>query len=206
MTAGTVTSTSLQPTQPSVVYLDDYDGSPTGADGTGTFVAGSATTLSASGGYKGDYHYAETTTTAPLATWSITAVSDGWYSIEATWPTNSGLTLTNATYVVTAPNNTPSTLTLSPVNQASSGTGITDSDGVTWWPVLPAGNRCVKLLKNDVVTVTLSAAQTQSGVFLIADGVRIVRNDVTITSVTRSFGCTNTDVTANVSVTVNIAQ
>ena len=145
-------------------------------------------------------------------TWSIPVVADGWYSIEATWPTNTALALTNAAYVVTAPHNTPSTLTLSPVNQASPGAGITDSDGVTWWPILPAGNRCVKLLKNDTVTVTLSAAQAQPSVFVIADAVRIVRNDVTITSVKRSFGCKNPDgtaqpdVTANVSVTVNISQ
>ncbi len=69
----------------------------------------------------------------------------------------------------------PSTLTLSPVNQASPGAGITDSDGVTWWPILPAGNRCVKLLKNDTVTVTLSAPKAQPAAYsLIADAVRIV--------------------------------
>jgi hypothetical protein len=214
-TSSAVTSTSPPPIQAPVVYLDDYSGMGPGSnDGTGTFTAGTLNTLvsASSAGYQGDYHFAETLLAVPIVTWRIPVVADGWYSVEATWPTTTALALTNATYVVTAPNNTPATLTLSPLNQASPGAGISDSGGVTWWPILPASNRCVHLLTNDTVTVTLAAPQAQGGKFLIADAVRIVRNDVAITSVQRSFGCKNADgtaqpdVTANVSVTVNIPQ
>ena len=125
-TSSAVASTTPPPIQAPVVYLDDYSGTGPGSnDGTGTFTAGTLNTLvsASSAGYQGDYHFAETLLAVPIVTWRIPVVADGWYSVEATWPTTTALVLTNATYVVTAPNNTPPTLALSPLNQASPGAG-----------------------------------------------------------------------------------
>jgi prepilin-type N-terminal cleavage/methylation domain-containing protein len=207
------TSSTPFPLEPSVRYLDDYEGvGPGASDGIGVFTAGTASTLtSASPGYKGDYHYAEGSTTQPIATWRIPVAAEGWYSVQATWPASSGLALTNVTYIVNAPNNAPNTLSLT-LNQASPGAGISDADGVPWWPITPASNRCVFLRKNDAVTVTLAAVQVQTSVFVIADAVRVVQNEVTVNnSVERSPNGQNNNsngavVTAKVSAAVNIPQ
>jgi hypothetical protein len=210
--SGAAPSSSTPSIQSPVVFLDD-DGTAGPSGTAASFTAGTASTLTPVTplGYNNNYRYAETLSTQFIAIWQITIGADGWYSVQATWPTTTGRQLTNATYVVAAPHNTPSTLTTSPVNQATPGTGISDSGGVTWWPVTPPGNRSVKLLKNDTVTVTLSAPLAQPGVFLIADAVRVVQNDVSLDSVERSVDGKNSNsqgaaVTANVTVTVNLAQ
>jgi hypothetical protein len=212
MLSGTAPSSSTPSIQSPVVFLDD-DGT-TGPSGTSaSFIAGTASTLTPVTplGYNNNYRYAETLSTQFIAVWQITIGADGWYSVQTTWPTTTARPLTNATYVVTAPHNTPSTLTLSPVNQAAPGTGVSDASGVTWWPVTPPGYRSVRLLKNDIVTVTLSALVAQPGVYLIADAVRVVQNDVSLDSVERSVDGKNSNsqgaaVTANVTVTVNLSQ
>jgi hypothetical protein len=70
-----------------------------------------------------------------------------------------------------------------------------------------------QLTKNDVVTVTLGVPRnvTTPGLYVIADAVRIVQNEVKIESLERSLVGANgnsvgADVTAHVSVTVNLAQ
>jgi hypothetical protein len=218
--SGTAPVSSTPLIQPPVVFLDD-DGTVGPSGVTGVFTAGTASTLTpVSGlGYHNNYRFAETTTTEFIAMWQITAPADGWYAVQVTWPTTTGRPLANATYTVNAPHNTrpdgqpAPTLTLSPpLNQASPGTPAPDASGVTWWPITPPTNRCVKLVMNDIVTVTLSAAPpVQAGSFLIADAVRLVQNEVSVDSLERSADGKNSNsqgavVSASGSVTVNICQ
>ncbi len=187
---GTATVSSSSPSiQSPVVFLDDYEGTLGANDGAGTFTQGTAGNLTSASplGYKADYHHGKAKA-GSIAIWQITVAADGWYSVQATWPNAAatGLDVTSATYTVTArtaPANDMTTVTLSPVNQASPVGGIADVDLVTWWPITPAGNRCVYLRKNDVATVVLYTAEVQASKYLLADAVRIVQNAVTVESV-----------------------
>jgi prepilin-type N-terminal cleavage/methylation domain-containing protein len=219
--AGLGPSSSL-PIQPAVLYLDDYD--PSGmlcnsTDGWGTFTTSSSgwtyvSPSSGSQGYQGDYHWHSAPTDqsdsslSDLATWQLTVLADGWYSIQATWPTATAppLPLAGATYQVVTNPSRP--VTLLPTSQTTLG-GIKDASGTTWWPL----TTLVQLKAYDAVTVTLGVPRnvTTPGLYVIADAVRIVQNEVKITSIERSLGGTNgnsdgADVTASVSVTVNLPQ
>jgi prepilin-type N-terminal cleavage/methylation domain-containing protein len=222
---GIASPSSSLPIQPAVLYLDDYDpnGTPLNSnsiDGRGTFTTSSPSWTyvpppQGSPGYQGDYHWHSVPTdqndpslSSDVATWQLTVLADGWYSIQATWPTATAppLPLAGATYqVVTAPSRP---VTLLPTSQTTLG-GIKDTSGTTWWPL----TTLVQLKANDVVTVTLGVPRnvTTPGLYVIADAVRIVQNEVKVSSIERSLGGTNNnsdsaDVTAHVSVTVNLPQ
>jgi hypothetical protein len=170
------------------------------------------------GGYKtGGYHKIDASTEdaiSAVATWTLTVPADGWYSVQATWPTDTGLTLANALYQVTT--NPAQTIPSRTWNQASPGTGIRDDDTSRnnyWWPITPeAAAPYIALHKNDTVTVTLSVPKaTLPGGVVIADAVRIVQNTVKIKSVERSLDGANNnshdaDATVQASVTVNVPQ
>ncbi len=215
-------SASPIPVPPAVAFLDDYEpgGAPPGntTDGCGTFTtSGSGWTYASASpgslGYQGDYHYhavpmdQNDPSLKDSATWKITVLADGWYSIQATWPTGTGLQLAGATYQVATALSGP--VTMLPMSQTNPGNGVTDANGITWWSLTAP----TQLKATDVVTVTISIPQnvTTSGLYVIADSVRIAQNEVKMKSLERSAVGTNdnsdgADVTAHVSITVNLAQ
>jgi hypothetical protein len=212
VTSGTFTSSTPTPIQPSVVFLDDYDPSGTpvndAINGSGTYT-GAGWTAGTSSGYQGDYHYHEAPTDindpglTDTAKWSFTIPAEGWYSIQATWPRDTGRTLTNATFQVSGTASVP-------VIQNNPGNGIADT-GTVWWPLTTP--RLLHLYQGNTVTVTLNVPlATVPNTFVIADAVRVVQNEVSIlVPIERSVNGQNTNsqdaaVTANVSVNVHIPQ
>lgn len=201
--------------QPSSTYLDDYDGTPSSNDGSGTFALASGWTPVSAAGYQGDYHWyyipaAQCSGAVDnLATWQVTVPASGSYSIQATWPTGTPYdqNLGPVTYTVIIPGQNNQVFTL---NQANPGS-LVDGDGSTRWSsLLPP----TPLTGGSVVTVILGypGQQTTHDVYILADAVRLaLNNDVKINSLERSLGGTNgnsnsADVTASVSVTVNLPQ
>jgi prepilin-type N-terminal cleavage/methylation domain-containing protein len=140
------------------------------------------------------------------ATWSIQVAKAGWYSIQATWPTGTGKTLTTVNYALsgTATSNLTTTQCSCDVSQASPSYSVTDATG-TWYNVtstavyLDVGMLQVKL------TVPIKGATTYS---ILADGVRMVQNIVSIddSGLVRTPNDTTETVTANVTVSVRIPQ
>jgi prepilin-type N-terminal cleavage/methylation domain-containing protein len=195
--------------EPSELVQDDCDPSSSGFASTGM-------TWVASGGYKNQgYHKIEASTDeaqADVATWTLTVVNDGWYSVQATWPTDTGLTLAKASYRVTV--NSDSPLAAREWDQGAPGTdGTKDANNSLWWPVTSeTTNPYLALNAGDTVTVKLTAPKAATaGKFVIADAVRIVQNTVKIKSIERSLDGTNNnsrgaDATVQASVTVNVAQ
>ena len=110
--SSTATFPSPAPVASPILFLDDNDSSGTltnnDTDGSGTFTDAGWTAGTSSLGYGHDYRYIEAPTNPndptlnDTATWALTVPADGWYSIQATWPTDTGGTLTNASYQVTA--------------------------------------------------------------------------------------------------------
>lgn len=150
-----------------------------------------------------DYRYHETLATAPdtaSATWTFTVATAGYYSLQASWPTDTGKTLTTVTYDV-ALNSAAVTGSPFSVNQASPGNSVTDTSG-TWYPLstdmvyLSAGTLQVTL-NVPVLGATTSAA--------LADGMRLVPgNDVVVDTLVRTPN--SKTVTANVTVTLRIPK
>jgi hypothetical protein len=224
LTSGTLTSAAPTPVQPALLFLDDNETSGTpvhnDTDGAGTFNApGAGWVAGTASGYKGDYRYhsaptvASDPTLSDTAQWSLTVPVDGWYSVQATWPTDTGRTLTAATFQVAAPGFSGISV---PVVQNNPGNGIAEVDVATgrtstWWALTTP--RVLHLHQGNTVTVTLNVPlATLPNTFVIADAVRLIQNEVTVTSIKRSFGCKNPDgtaqpdVTAAVSVTAHIPQ
>jgi prepilin-type N-terminal cleavage/methylation domain-containing protein len=212
VTSGSVASSTPVPIQSSIVFLDDYEPNGTQVnnttDGSGTYTSTGWTAGTASG-YHQDYHYHEAPTDTPssdAAIWQLTIVADGWYSIQATWPTDTGKTLTNATYQVVAAGYNGSS---APQNNPGNGIADATANGTTWWPITAPA---ILHLAPGTVTVRLNVPlATVPNTFVIADAVRIVQNAVAIKSIERSLSganqnSSNADVTAKVSVTVNIPQ
>ncbi|MFZ1935952.1 MAG: hypothetical protein WCB27_10725 [Thermoguttaceae bacterium] len=217
--SGTVTFSSLPPIQPAVVFLDDCGQySPAGVYGTPSFSVGSGWggTVSAALALNAEQYRkaalpAGSTSTGP-ALWTIAVSAGGWYSIQATWAAAPDQ-VTDAQFTAQkTTNGSTSALGAATVNQQAAPAGIADSNGRFWAPL----TSLVQLAANDIVQVQLSDVRATSkdpGTYYVAaDAVRLVRNDVAINSIMRSFGCTKPDgtarpdVTANVSVTVNIPQ
>jgi prepilin-type N-terminal cleavage/methylation domain-containing protein len=211
--------TSPVPIQSAVEFQDDYElGSQTAQDGPGTYAGAGDWTNQANGSDLLDYHYHKAPlapdTTTDNATWNLSVATSGWYSIQASWPadfrtTNPGWTLGTVPYSVT---NTPAggtAVTSGPfaVDQTQDATtGV--SDGVrVWWNVTGPIN-----LQKGAVVVTLSVPQSTSDTcYVLADGIRIVRNDLKVRSVQRSLSRMNgnsdgCDAKVNVSVTVNLCK
>jgi len=223
VTAGTVTFSSLPPIQPSVAFLDDYEtavnnnltyGSGTYTGGTSTGWFGGSATSALNGTQHRKVAVVAGGTSTGCAVWSLPVTAAGWYSIQATWAASSDQ-VTDAQFTMQkTTNGSTSAIGAATVNQQAAPAGIADSNssGRFWVPL----TSLVQLAANDIVQVQLSdvrATSTDPGTYYVAaDAVRIVRNDVAINSVTRSFGCKNPDgtaqpdVKANVSVTVNIPQ
>jgi hypothetical protein len=141
--------------------------------------------------------------TAPTATitWQLNAPSAGWYSVQATWPADTGQAVDALFYV--------NGIATAPVDQSEPPDGVQDANGQRWHQLT-----VLSLHKNDNVIIILS--NTRAGVLttgepVVADGVRIVRsNEVNLVSVDRSTAGTasqdNLNVSAQVTVTVNLPR
>jgi hypothetical protein len=143
------------------------------------------------------------------ATWTLTVPVAGWYSVQATWPFGADQ-VTDAVYSVSV-NGTPLTSVVGSVNQTSDPEGVEDDDGTKWAGLTTAP---IQLAAGATVQVQLHnvrASSAVAGKFVVADGARIVRNEVKVVSLDRSLkeansNRNNADITARVAVKVNIPQ
>jgi prepilin-type N-terminal cleavage/methylation domain-containing protein len=204
------------PIQSAVVFQYAYTpGGQTPQDGLGTFTCAGSWTYQPSGSGITSY-YCDAAPVAPLtttdsATWNLTVITAGWYAIQASWPaafcaTNPGTSLESVSYAVVN-NGTPVAGSPFAVDQTQgAGTGI--SDGVsTWWNVTGP-----VYLQPGPVVVTLGVPSSPlSNCCVLADGIRIVRNDLHVVSLQRALvqmnGNSNgSDAEVNVSATVNLCK
>lgn len=216
-------STTPIPVGALMARQDNYSGTPGSNDGSGTFEVspnygpGAWTyNMNVTDAFDTDTHRYEAVvlgqTSSDYAKWTLTVPSDGWYSIQATWPASSDQ-IDDAVFTVFL-NGTQMTGSPVSVNQSFAPVGVTDSDNRTWAYIIPA---TVHLSKNDQIVVQLSvvrgANSTEVGKFVVADAVRVVQNEVSVNSINRAIGQANkngavsqADVTANVTVTVNLPE
>jgi hypothetical protein len=206
------------PVAASMVRQDDYEGAPGSNDGSGTFAVAGAWTYAASvpDAFDSDTHRHEALVfgqiSSDMATWTLTVPADGWYSVQATWPASSDQ-VDDAVFTVFK---NGAQLTGSPVfvNQSIAPVGVTDAQSRTWAYIVPS---TLQLAKNDVIVVQLTVVRgsnsTEVGKFVVADAVRLAQNEVAINSVSRAIGSANknadspqADVTAHVTVTVNLPE
>ena len=181
-------------------------------------IQGTSWTLGSGQGYNGDYYYHSVPTDqndpslSDFVQWNLVVPANGWYSVQATWPTNTGKNLTTATYTVAGTASGTLSGQAFTVDQSNPPNGVPDSqfaaNNVTWWPLtMPIQ------LTSGTITVTLGIPKNAAtpGLSVIADAVRIVQNEVQVNSIERSLSgansnSNNVDVTAHVSVTVNIPE
>ena len=203
------------PLQPAVVFQYCYPpSSPSPDDGAGSFAAAGSWDYSGSADITGYfYHPAPVApqTTTDNATWTLNVATAGWYSIQASWPVgfctaNPSYCLGTAPYAVTN-NGTPLAASPFAVDQTQgAGTGISDGVNV-WWNVSGPVN-----LQPGTLVVTLGVPPSaSSNCYVLAGGIRIVRNDLAVVSVHRAFNQMNgnsdgSDVEVNVSATVNLCK
>jgi hypothetical protein len=209
------------PVQSAVVFQYAYQpGGQTAQDGPGTYASVGNWVYQSTGSGVTSYYYYQApvapATTTDNATWTLSVTRAGWYSIQASWPvdfcaTIAGSTLGTVPYAVTN-NGTPvinnagvsSPFSVDQTQDAS--TGI--SDGVSvWWNVTGPVN-----LQPGTVVVTLNVPpSTSNSCYVLADGIRIVRNDLALVSIQRSLNQMNgnsdgSDVEVNVSAAVNLCK
>jgi hypothetical protein len=215
-------ATTPNPVQPSAAQQDGYEGVPGADDGTGTFSTQSPPVVpwtyytGVTDALGADTHRHEALpkgqTSADSAIWTLTALADGWYAVQATWPASADQ-VNDAVYTV-CKNGTP--LADSPVimNQAALPVGVTDVQGKAWANL---ATHAVQLAKNDVITVQLSVVRgindSEVGKFVVADGVRLAQNEVQVKSLDRALNHANNnnstpqaDVTVRVKVIVNLPE
>ena len=216
-----VASATPIPLEPAVLVQDDDDGAIDAdhdglEDYSGDPDTGWIYDSGAASAYGGDQHRklalpAGSTSTGG-AVWQLKITTAGWYSIQATWAAAADQ-VTDAQYTIYKNDVLlqPGPL---PVNQQSAPAGMTSSGGA--WASLTSA--MVHLAQGDVIKVCLSdvrATSAEGDQYVVADAVRIVQNEVKIESVERSYTRTNgdgstttdvTDVTAKVTVTVNLPQ
>ena len=212
LTSASVSSTTPFPLQSAVLVQDDDGtvGLDADSDGLEDFESGWTYDNAAPLAHDGDQHRKEAlptgATSTGSATWKITIVAAGRYSIQATWV---GATdqATDAKYTVYQNNSSPR---YKVVNQSAEPVGVT-SNNRNWAALTPIP---ISLAKGDVIKVQLSdvrATSEETGKYVVADAVRIVQNKVTVNSVERSSPNVNAnghsaDVSAEVSVEVNLPQ
>jgi prepilin-type N-terminal cleavage/methylation domain-containing protein len=218
-TSSCVTSSTPLPLQSPILVQDDDNTDGLDADGdaqedyAGDSGAGwqyDGAAVSAMGGDRNRKIALPTgETSTGAAAWNLKVTTAGWYSIQATW-TAAEDQVTDARYAVLRTNSPTATLGTATVNQQAAPVGVADSDGRLWAPV----GSVVQLAAGDAVQVQLSdvrATSTETGKYVVADGVRIVQNAVKIKSIERSLGGVNAnsygaDATVRVTVTVHIPQ
>jgi prepilin-type N-terminal cleavage/methylation domain-containing protein len=133
------------------------------------------------------------------AIWSLTVPTAGWYSIQATWPTGALTPLATPTYVVSLIS--AGTSYSYSVDQADTSSYVTDSAGTKWYKI----STSPIYLTADTLTITMNVPVIGStSSYVLADGVRLVHNDVTLTTLTREPN--SEEVTAKATVTVQIPK
>ncbi|MCE5268198.1 MAG: prepilin-type N-terminal cleavage/methylation domain-containing protein [Planctomycetaceae bacterium] len=186
---------------------EDY--TQTGHPPTDNWTAG-ATGSSVAG--RDDYHCFPSLPvgqTPGFASWSFLTPSGGWYAIEATWPTGTGLAVaSDAQFGITVTGGVSNTVT---VNQQNAPADEQDAAG-TWWARLGSP---IYVPANTRVTVSLHVnGHDVPATYVIADGVRMVgiENNVRVDGpVVRSpsivnGNSSNEDATVHASVTINLPQ
>ena len=205
------------PVAPLVVRQDDIDP----PDGVGFSVIGAPGSwlnnpLQTTPPAVGNNAHRHDATAGDVATWNLSAPADGWYAVQATWPASSDQ-VGDAVYTVFK-NGSP--LPGSPVtkNQSSAPGFAADTDpaypGIVWANVVPGGqSHAVYLQKGDSVTVQLGVNQDEIGKYIVADAVRLAQNDVNVVSIDRAISQANknnstpqADITAHVTITVNLSE
>lgn len=145
--------------------------------------------------------------TPGYAYWNFTTTTAGWYAVEATWPTNVGVTVaTDAQFGISVGGVQVATST---VNEQVASNEEQDSAG-TWWKKLAT----VYVPANTRVTVSLHANPSDQTTYVVADGVRLVAIENTVRidgPPTRSPSKVNSntnheDVTVRASVTIALPQ
>ncbi len=192
---------------------DDFD-ADNGFVDTGT-VAWTYNPTGVTGALGDDSHRHEAlaygSTPTAVATWTFTIPVAGWYSVQATWPAAADQ-VDDAVFVVSLNGVTlmPPNVVAS-VNQTAAPNDLTDENSQPWKQL---NTSPLQLAKDDIVLVQLTdvrGSSTELAKFVVADGVRIVQNEVKIVSIERSpsganSNSNNADVTARVAVTVNFHQ
>jgi hypothetical protein len=203
---------------PILSHDDDEDQSDADGDGLEDYTAGNGWTLGTGSLIpdRDDYHSHPAlleSEPANFVSWNFTVTAAGWYVIEATWPSGvSGLTPADvATFEieVDAPDKAPRVVSAA-VSQAAAPHDEQDAAG-TWWCKLADP---LYIAASAVVHVRLYAPPEGETGDVVADGVRLVgvENNVRIDGPVVRSPCSvngngnNEDVTAHVSVTVNLPQ
>jgi prepilin-type N-terminal cleavage/methylation domain-containing protein len=203
--------TSIEPSM--VLRNDDNDSSDSDGDGaqdyTGDADANWIYDPAATNAFGGNHHrkmaWPAGTASTGGATWSISVSTTGWYSIQATWPA-AGDQITDARYRVILNSNQASPLAVIIVDQTAAPYGVADAFGRAWTP-LTSGP--IQLMQGDLVQVLLDdvrAGASEANKYVVADGVRLVHNEVTLTSLTRVPNDDTETVTADVSVVVQVPK
>lgn len=146
----------------------------------------------------------------------FTIPAAGWYCVEASWPSTQTppLALTNGSCQISYTNNGTITTKTYSFDQTLPDTGIWDGQ-YTWHNLTPQAISISSGTATATGTVTLNVPSDDSRIncSVIASGMRLVRNDVSFKSIDRSLSEANknrsvppADVTAHVSVQVNIPE
>ncbi len=158
--------------------------------------------------YNQDYHYTNALPSwsrhGGFAVWSFQISTAGWYAIQTTWPSPTGLHLTTVQYQITLAG-TPITGSPFNIDQTNTSAGIPDETGLSlvWCKLTPG----LVYLTPGLLQVQLSNVQPNSNAnsrSVIADAVRLVQNDVQMVSLDRSLNSQN--LTVHVSITPRICQ
>ncbi|MEN6458372.1 MAG: prepilin-type N-terminal cleavage/methylation domain-containing protein [Thermoguttaceae bacterium] len=187
--------------------LEDYtqvgniDTGPWSLGATGSSIAG-----------RDDYHYYPSLPTAKTpgyAYWYFTVTKAGWYVIEATWPTSTGLTLaTDAQFGISINSGTETVVS---INQQVAPGDEQDSAGTGWAKLAEP----VYLAAATRVTVSLHARPSDDTTsYVLADGVRLVGAENTVRldgAVLRSLSgvnnnSNNEDITVRTAISINLPQ
>ena len=161
-----------------------------------------------------DFHYGKSLEASDYAEWTFTIAANagGAYSIQATWPLDSGKSpLSDSVRCFVSNNGVDVSYSPFQLDQTQgTATAVrSPTSGQWWWTI--ANNVS---LSPGTVTVRMKrpTGPPASDYYILADGMRLVlRNDVNIKSIERSLGVQNgtsggTDVTAHVVVSVNLPE
>jgi hypothetical protein len=207
-TDNTYSAASIEPS--TILRNDDDDSTDSDGDGLQDYVGdldtGWTYDPAATAAYGGNHHrkiaWKAGSESTGAATWSIKIAVAGWYSVQTTWDASLDQ-ITDAHYSVTKNSGTIAEQT---VSQQASPVGISDADGRIWLALTSAP---VSLAQGDTIQVILSDVRGSSAVtnmYVASDAVRLVHNEVSLNSLTRTPNDESETVTASVSVAVAVPK